>query len=134
MGTDNTDLTDCWELSRFCSKLNHTVVGGASKLLSFFKDNYHPTKIRSFSDQAHTKGKLYETLGFTKIRTSDANYVWVNIYDDKAYHRINAQKKNIKQFLHDDSIDLNNTEKQIMIEHGFVQVFDSGTITWEWSA
>jgi hypothetical protein len=132
MGTDSSDLSDCWELVRFCNKLNTTVVGGASRLFNYFITTYNPSRIRSFSDRAHTKGGLYKTLGFNPIRQSGANYVWVNIIDDKAYHRVNAQKKNLKKFLKDDTIDLSLTEKQIMESHGYVQVFDSGTITWEW--
>lgn len=134
IGTGKEDLSECWELVRFCSKLNTSVVGGASKLFKHFIKLYQPRQIRSFSDRAHTRGNLYKQLGFVEIRRSEANYVWVDIKTDKAYHRVNAQKKNLKKFLHDDNIDLSKSEKQIMEEHGFVQVYDSGTITWEWCA
>lgn len=132
IGTDKTDLTDCWELVRFCSLLNTSVVGGASKLFTYFVNTYKPVRIRSFSDRSHTKGNLYSTLKFTKVRSSDPGYVWVDTRTDISYHRYCAQKQNIQKFLHDDTIDLTKTEKQIMEEHGFVQVFDSGTILWEW--
>lgn len=132
IGTGNEDLSNCWELVRFCSKLDTTVVGGASKLFSNFLKQYDPVRIRSFSDRAHTKGALYSKLGFTAIRRSDPNYVWVDWNTDKAYHRVNAQKQNVKSFLNDSDIDLSRTEREIMIKHGFVQVYDSGTITWEW--
>lgn len=134
IGTDKTDLTDCYELVRFCNKLNTNVVGGASKLFNYFVTHYSPTKIRSFSDRSHTKGNLYPKLGFTKIRTSDPGYVWVNLKDDKPYNRVNAQKRNIQNFLKDDSIDLTQSENTIMTQHGFVKVCDSGTITWEWTS
>lgn len=134
IGTGKEDLSNCYELVRFCSAVNTTVVGGASKLFNSFVDKYHPQKVRSFSDKAHTSGKLYSVLGFNEIRKSDPGYVWVDTTTDIAYHRINAQKQNIKKFLNDDLIDLNKTEQEIMIEHGYVQVFDSGTITWEWVA
>ncbi len=132
IGTGSEDLSDCYELVRFCSKINTSVVGGASKLFKYFIKTYHPTRIRSFSDRAHTKGSLYQTLGFKELRRSDPGYVWVNLYNDRPYHRYNAQKQNIQEFLQDDSIDLSKTEREIMSSHGFVQVFDSGTITWEW--
>lgn len=134
IGTGKEDLSDCWELIRFCSLLNTSVVGGASKLFQYFIRIYNPNRIRSFSDRAHTRGGLYPSLGFTEIRRSDPGYVWVDVATEKAYHRANAQKQNIRNFLKDTSIDLSKTEKEIMIEHGFVQVFDSGTITWEWTA
>lgn len=133
IGTGKDNLSECWELSRFCSKIDCSVVGGASKLFKHFCKIYQPSRIRSFSDNAHTKGSLYGLLGFHEIRRSDPGYVWVNLKSDRAYARNNAQKKNIKQFLNDPEIDLSKTEREIMIEHGFVQVYDSGTITWEWT-
>ena len=132
IGTDASDLSDCWELVRFCNKLNTSVVGGASKLFTYFVKQYQPSRIRSFSDRAHTRGNLYKQLGFTEVRKSDPGYVWVDSRTDISYHRYSAQKQNIKQFLHEDDIDLNRSEKQIMEEHGFLQVFDSGTILWEY--
>lgn len=134
IGTDSTDLSDCFELVRFCSLLNTSVVGGADKLFKYFVRNYKPERVRSFSDRAHTRGGLYAKLGFTKIRESDPGYVWVDSRTDISYHRYSAQKHNIKKFLHDDDIDLSKTEKQIMEEHGFLQVFDCGTVLWEWRA
>lgn len=132
IGTDGTDLSDCWELVRFCSLLNTSVVGGASKLFKYFIRNYKPTRIRSFSDRAHTRGRLYEILGFVKLKESTPGYVWVDSKTDISYHRYNAQKHNLKKFLHDEDIDLSKTEKQIMEEHGFLQMFDCGTILWEY--
>jgi len=132
IGTDNTDLSDCWELVRFCNKLNTSVVGGADKLFKHFVRTYQPARVRSFSDRAHTRGNVYKLLGFTEIRKSDPGYVWVDARTDISYHRYSAQKQNIKQFLHDEDVDLSKSEKQIMEEHGFVQVFDSGTILWEY--
>lgn len=134
VGTGLEDLSNCWELVRFCSNLNTSVVGGASKLFNYFLNLQHPHRIRSFSDRAHTSGKLYSKLKFVEINRSDPGYVWVDIKTDKAYNRVNAQKQNIQRFLNDDSIDLTQTEAQIMEDHGFARVFDSGTITWEWNS
>lgn len=131
IGTGSDTAEDCWELVRFCN-LNYTnVVGGASKLLKHFIQMYCPREIRSFSDRAHTSGNLYPQLGFTNLRQSEPGYVWVDLKTDRAYARFNAQKRNIRRFLQDDTIDLSQTEVQIMSEHGFVQVYDSGTITWQ---
>ena len=121
-----------WELLRFCNKLDTSVVGGASKLFKYFVNKYEPRRIVSFSDVAHTSGKLYPILGFHYLRTSDPGYVWVDTKTDKAYHRMNAQKQNIKKFLKDDSIDLSQPESQIMVSHGFVKVYDCGNNVWEW--
>lgn len=134
MGMNKEASEEIWELTRFCNKLNTSVVGGASKLFKYFVDNYNPKEIRSFSDRAHTRGNLYSTLGFKELRRSDASYVWIDLKTDRAFHRIHAQKRNIRRFLNDPTIDIDNqTEFQIMESHGFVSLFDSGTITWQWT-
>ena len=133
LGLGNEDLSDCWELVRFCNKLNTSVVGGASKLFKHFIKAYSPDRIRSFSDRAHTKGGLYSSLGFISVNRNSESYVWVNLKDNKAYNRVSTQKRHLRSFFKDDTIDLNQTEKQIMESHGYAQVYDSGTITWEWN-
>lgn len=132
IGTDKSNTSNCWELVRFCSKTNTSVVGGASRLFKYFIRMYDPVQIRSFSDRAHTKGTLYEKLGFYELRRSEPGYVWVDLTTDSAINRVSAQKSNLRKFLHDDNIDLTLSESQIMTQHGFVKVCDSGTITWEW--
>ncbi len=133
IGTGKKNLENTYELVRFCSVLDTNVIGAASKLFKHFVKEYQPEAVRSFSDRAHTKGTLYPSLGFREVARSTAGYVWVNVITNVAYHRTNAQKKNIQRFLNDYDIDLTQSEKIIMESHGFVRVFDSGTITWEWT-
>jgi hypothetical protein len=132
LGLGDEDLSDCWELVRFCNKINTTVVGGASRLFRYFIKNNNPNRIRSFSDRAHTKGNLYQTLGFTQVNKNSESYVWVNLSNNVAYNRVSTQKYKLKSFFNDDTIDLNLTEREIMEYHGYARVYDSGTITWEW--
>ena len=42
-----------WEMSRFCNKINTTVVGGAGKLFSYFLKNYTPKSILTYSDRRY---------------------------------------------------------------------------------
>ena len=127
---------DVWELIRFCNIKDTTVVGGASKLFKYFTQNFHFSKIVSFSDRAHTRGRLYEFLGFYKIyRYSYPSYVWVSVLDDSYYSRVTCQKRNLIKLFNDDTIDVENkTERQIMEEHGYARVYDSGVIRWEYIA
>lgn len=128
--------TDCtYELLRFCNKLNTSVVGGASKLFKHFLAIVDSDKIVSFSDRAHTQGSLYSTLGFHAVSMSDPGYVWVNIYNDQYLNRTQCQKNNLRKLFNDDTIDIENkTERQIMEEHGYARVYDSGVIRWEYVA
>ena len=119
-----------WELSRFCTKKYVNISGGASKLLKYFINNYSPGTIVSFSDDAHTKGTLYKQLGFTYESRTLPNYFWTDIYDTKFFSRVSCQKRYLKKLLHDDSIDLSKTEREIMEQHGYVRTYDSGVRKW----
>ena len=131
-GHRKSDYND-WELSRFCSLRDTTVVGGASKLFKYFVTNYEFGKLVSFSDIAHTSGKLYPLLGFTQVSVSTPSYVWVHLKTDAYYKRTACMKNKLKKLFNDDTIDIEHlTEKQIMESHGYVQVFDSGLIRWEY--
>lgn len=124
--SDNT-----YELVRFCNVLDTSVTGGASRLLKYFIDNYNPSYIYSFSDIAHTKGGLYQTLGFSKESYSEPNYVWVNSIDDSFLTRVRCQKRFLPKLFNEKDLDIQHqTERQIMESHGYLQVFDSGCIKW----
>lgn len=124
------DSNDDYELSRFCNKLNTSVSGGASKLFKYFIDNYSFNAIVSFSDRSHTKGSIYEILGFNKSGTVNPGYFWTDIYDTKYINRVSCQKRYLKNLLKDDSIDLSLTERELMESHGYVRTYDSGLIKW----
>ena len=49
---------DGWHLDRFCNKLNTNVVGGASKLLKYFINQYNPDVIISFSSTKRSLAKF----------------------------------------------------------------------------
>lgn len=128
--SNRPDMRNVVELSRFCNKKYMTVSGGASKLFKYFCSHYQWSEIRSFSDRAHTKGNLYQKLGFEYVRQSGPGYMWVNTKSDVGYSRLNTQKQNIIKFLRDECIDLSLSETQIMEAHGYAKVCDSGTILW----
>lgn len=111
-------------------------MGGASKLFTHYLNNIHSDesgKIISFSDRAHTRGNLYSKLGFVPVNSSNPGYVWVSMIDDSYYNRVSCQKRNLQKLFNDTSIDVDNqTERQIMESRGYAQVFDSGTIRWEY--
>ena len=102
-----------WELSRFCSKADCNVVGGASKLFKHFVAN-HSGVIVSYSDIAKTRGGLYEKLGFEFLHVSAPNYVWIDRRGG-IFTRYQCQMKN---------------ETEIMTERGYVRVYDCGNKVW----
>lgn len=114
-----------WELNRFCNLLEHNVVGGASKLLKYFIDNFKPTKIVSYSDIRLFDGGMYEKLKFKKISHSKPNYWYV--INDIRKHRFNYRKSILVKEGHDS----NKTEKEIMFDRKIYRIYDCGNIRWE---
>ena len=53
-----------WNINRFCKKINHFVMGGASEMISFFKEKFQPIRIISYADKNWSSGNLYQKLGF----------------------------------------------------------------------
>lgn len=85
-----------WELLRMASKLGVTVVGGMSKILSYFKRQHQPTQLMSYVDRDISNGKSYFACGFTHIANTPPSY-W---YVDKSYnvhHRQQYQRHKIGQ-------------------------------------
>jgi hypothetical protein len=68
---------DEWNLSRFCNKLDASVVGGASKLLKYFIRNYTPKRIISYADRDWSTGNLYDKLGFNLISQGKPDYKYL---------------------------------------------------------
>ncbi len=79
-----------WNLNRFCTKLDFSIVGGASKLLSFFVKNYNPKRIISYADKDWSKGNLYQKLDFIKIHETEPDYKYV--IKGKRIHKSNLKK------------------------------------------
>jgi hypothetical protein len=113
-----------FELLRFCNKLNTNVIGGASKLFSYFTKNYNFTEITTYADRSHSQGNLYETLGFNFISKTQPNYYY--IIDNNRYFRFGFRK----DVLVKEGYDSSKTEHEIMIERGINRIYDSGSLKY----
>lgn len=116
-----------WELTRFCNKSGYTVVGGASKLLKYFINNYNPAEIQTYSDNMISNGDLYEKLGFKYSHTSKPGY-WYSINGIR-YHRFNFRKDKLVK----GGADKNKFEHEIMEEMGYLRVWSAGNKKWIWN-
>lgn len=116
-----------YELVRFCSLLDISVIGGASKLLKQFRKDYPNSSIVSYSDKRWSSGNLYKQLGFNLSHTSKPNY---NYYKYKyAYSRYQCQKHLLKDLL-PDFYKEELSEAEIMGRAGFHKVYDCGNDVW----
>ena len=134
MGHSQKDTADDWELVRFCNQIYSRCVGGASKLFKYFLSKYDPDSVVSFSDRSTTTGGLYEALGFKFDSYSGVGYVWVNSNTDAYLTRVACQKRRLPKLFNELDLDIiNKTESEIMEEHGYVRVYNSGLIKWIWN-
>lgn len=126
LGRDSKD--GCYELIRFCNKLNTSVIGGASKLFNFFVKKYNPIYVISYSDISRYDGCMYENLSFRFDGYSNPNYYW--IVNNVRRHRFNFRK----DVLVKNGYDNNKTEFEIMKENGYNRIFDCGNKRWIWES
>jgi hypothetical protein len=83
-----------WNLSRFCNLSGWSIVGAASKLLSYFIREYKPKRIVSYADYNWSIGNLYDKLGFSLVSISKPDYKY--LYEDKRVHKSNFSKRKMK--------------------------------------
>ena len=116
-----------WELLRFCNKLDTTVIGGASKLFSYFIRNYKPTSIVSYSDRRWSEGDMYNKLGFTFSHYSKPNYFYV--IDNVRKNRFNFRKKILVEKY---NCPLEMSERDFCKEKKWYRIYDCGTSVHVW--
>lgn len=120
-----------YELLRYCSKMGCNVIGGASKLFSYFVNNYSPSSVVSYSDRRWNTGGLYEKLQFQHINTNPPAYHYTKDYL-RLENRIKYQKHKLGTLL--ESFDPNLSEWENMRQNGYDRVWDCGTDVFVWNS
>lgn len=125
-GTPRFSTAAKYELIRFCSLLNTSVAGGASKLLKYFVQMYGKSII-SYADRRWSTGNLYKELGFGFVHNSKPNYRY---YKYKySLSRYQCQKHLLKRMF-PDIWEESKSESTIMKEAGYYKVYDCGNSVW----
>ena len=117
-----------WELTRFCSLLETSIIGGASKLFNAFMLDVKPASVISYCDISISPDNMmsvYNKLGFKLVSQTPPNPAWV----------IDGVRKNrlgfIKSKLIKQGFDKNQTAVEIMLKRGYYRVFDCGSWKFE---
>lgn len=121
------------ELLRYASVLDHNVVGGASKLFTYFLRNYNPTSVISYCDLRWGTGRMYQMLNFTHTHDSAPNYQYFKQSgsDQKVlFSRQTFQKHKLKDKL--PIFDAALTEWENMQANGYDRIWDCGNSVWLW--
>jgi hypothetical protein len=108
-----------WNINRFCNKINHSVVGGASKLFNYFIKNYEINRVISYSDSDWSSGDLYKNLGFNKISEGNPDYKY--IFEGVRVHKSRFRKSRLNS---------NLTESEYMKKSQIHRIWDCGKIKW----
>jgi hypothetical protein len=116
-----------WELYRFCSKLNTTIIGGFSRLLKYFESEIKPSILLTYAnrDWSIRYNNVYEKNGFSFENETNINY-WYFTTDSKRKHRFQFRKDKLIK----DGFDPEKTEIEIMRERGYNRVFDCGNLKY----
>lgn len=109
-----------WEISRYATSKN--VIGGFSKLFSFFVKTYDPKYVLSYSDLRWGEGNTYAHAGFVRGADTTPGY-WYH-RAARRYHRYGLRKQPDE--------DNTKTEYELRIAQGYTRIWDCGNAKWEW--
>ena len=118
-----------YELLRLCTKPCVEIIGGASKLLKHFEEDLKPSSIISYCDLAKFSGKVYEQLNFNLCGISKPSKHWYNM-QTKRHITDNLLRQRGFDQLHNTSYGKGTSNEQLMIEHGYVEIYDVGQATY----
>lgn len=113
---------DYFVLNRYASSCR--VIGGFTKLLSYFEALYHTPKIVTFADLRWSEGDLYYKSKFVLDSVLDPDYSWVK--NGKVWHKFNWRHTSGLKTL--PNYDPNKSETENMHEHGFYRLWDCGKL------
>jgi hypothetical protein len=119
-----------YEISRFATKIEHTVVGGFSKLLSFFIKTHNPKSIVTYADRRISMGGVYKKFGMIEMSPSAPNYTYFKKREGLRFSRMQFQKHKLATKF--ENFDPNKTEWDNMIINGYDRVWDCGNRKFIW--
>lgn len=118
-----------YELLRLCTKRGYGVVGGASRLFKYFIRNYKPNSIISYCDASKFTGNVYAQMGMKLIRTVEPSKVW-----SKKKHKVTDNLLRARGYdqLFKTNFGKGSSNENLMLENGWLPVYDCGQFVFEW--
>lgn len=114
-----------WELLRLCSHSDYKIIGGANKLFKHFLIDYKPRTIISYCDNSKFDGDVYNVLGFKLLDYGKPSKHWYNV-KTKQHITDNLLRQRGFDQLFGTNYGKGTSNNDLMIENGFVEVYDSG--------
>jgi len=118
-----------FELLRLCTNSNYQIIGGSQKLFKHFLRELNPKSIVSYCDYSKFSGDVYKRLGMTLKNYGKPSCNW-----SKGIEKITNNLLNQRGFdqLFGTSFGKGTSNRDLMIEHGWVEVYDCGQSTYIW--
>ena len=113
-----------YELLRYASIVNKSVVGGANKLFQYFIKTYSPNSIISYCDLRWGTGNLYLKLNMKQFENTPPSYNYFNPSKLELLNRQQFQKH--KLHLRLDRYDPQLTEWDNMKNNGYYRIWNCG--------
>ena len=116
-----------YELLRYCS--NKNVIGGANKLFKYFVNRYNPKSIISYCDNSKFRGDVYSKLGFVLKDYGSPSCHW---YSEKEGRHItdNLLRQRGYDQLFNESYGKGTSNEELIIQRGYLPVYDCGQSVW----
>lgn len=119
---------DVYELSRYATSDN--VVGGFSKLLSYFKRNHQFNQIFTYADLRWSSrtNNVYVKNNFIELHVTKPAYFYCDNITKRRIHRMHFQKKLLKQKFenYDDSL----SERENANRNNYFAIYDCGNVKY----
>ena len=119
-----------WELLRLCSHKDYKIVGGSERLFKLFLREQNPQNIISYCDNSKFSGDVYKRLGMELINISNPACIWskgkIKITD-------NLLRQQGFDRLFGTSYGKGTSNRELIINEGFVEVYDCGQKVFEWN-
>ena len=111
-----------FELIRYCS--SYDIVGGAEKLFHHFIAEHKGVTVISYCDDSKFSGNTYMKLGFTHINSNVSKH-WYNM-KTKQHITDNLLRQRGFDQLFNTNYGKGTDNCELMLSHGFVEVYDVG--------
>ena len=121
------------ELTRMVTKLNTQVIGGFSKLVSYFCKTYNCNSLTSYIYRAWFNGKGYLASGFKIIKENKPSYSY--ILNKKRFHKSGFRKDHLKKMYEKGQIKVYSTdmtESEICRQNKIYRIYDCGIVKVEY--
>ena len=112
-----------YELLRLASLKGLNIMGGAQKLLKYFERNFSPKSLISYCDVSKFTGNVYFNLGMSLLKQTEPSCHWVK---GKKHFTDNLLRQQGADRLLGTCEGKGSSNEALMIENGFVKVFDCG--------